>query len=54
MTPCEECRKAEARVLLSTRNRCTTQLKRLCDSCARAVRLPAPFTLTPLPPPPKS
>ena len=51
MTPCEQCRKAEARVALTWQVRCTTLVRHLCEPCARELNLSVPFTLTPLPPP---
>ncbi|HVE38844.1 MAG TPA: hypothetical protein VNM14_03080 [Planctomycetota bacterium] len=51
MTPCEQCRKAEARVALTWQVRCTTLVRRLCEDCARTIDLRVPFTLTALPPP---
>ena len=49
---CEQCRKAEAVVALSYKLRCSTREQALCDPCARALDLPYPFTLNPLPKPP--
>jgi len=50
VTLCEQCRRAAATVHLSWQSRCATRAKLLCDACARAPNLPAPFTLRPLPP----
>jgi protein-arginine kinase activator protein McsA len=48
VTPCEQCRTAEARVAMTWQVRCTTLVRRLCDDCAREINLNVPFTLTPL------
>ena len=48
---CEQCRGAAATQLLSYARQCGVVRKRLCDACARAVELPHPFTLQPLPRP---
>lgn len=47
MTPvCEFCRKTPATQVLSYSARCVVVRKPVCDPCARAVRLPHPFTVT--------
>ena len=51
MTPCEQCRKAEARVALTWQVRCTTLVRRLCEDCAKEINLSVPFTISSLPPP---
>ena len=48
-TACELCRKAPATQTLSYSSKCVVVQKPVCDPCARAVQLPHPFTLRPLP-----
>jgi len=51
VTLCGQCKKAEARVVLTYQQRCTTQSKPLCADCARTSSVPYPFTLKDLRPP---